>query len=107
MIDILIHHSFLTFSYVLGFAVAIQGPSLGLDAFNNLLPRSGTNFKIRNKPGFILAGCVVMLFQSGGSYDDIRRRANACERNIWNGPNSFEAQEIFFEYAAWSVEPCI
>ena len=70
----------------------------------DLAPRSGTNFKIRNKPGFILAGRVVMLFQSGGSYDDIRRRANACERNIWNGPNSFEAQEIFFEYAAWSVE---
>ena len=52
----------------------------------------------------LLTGCIVMLFQSGGSSDDIRRRADACGRNIWNRPNSFEAQEIFFEYATWSLQ---
>ena len=52
----------------------------------------------------LLTGCIVMLFQSGGSSDDIRRRADACGRNIWNRRNSFEAQEIFFEYATWSLQ---
>ena len=42
---------------------------------NNVLARSGTNFIIRNEPAFIIGCRIVMLFQSGGSCDDIRRRA--------------------------------
>ena len=53
-----------------------------------------------------MAGRVVTLFQSLGINDDIGRRAEACARNFWNQPTSFEAQEIFCAYARWSLQPC-